>query len=254
MLLSMDFPAGMFLKPVDGDEDLFQFGFDFMLEGKALQDGEGVTDVVTEDENGDLIIEGWAAVFDGTDRQGENFIDGAFEHGVKAFLEGPAALCYHHKKDMALGKVLELENVPDKGLKIKARVDGEIKAHPILGPIYGQIKKGTLSALSIGGFFKRGIVNGARKIIDTDFTEISVTPVPVHTGPRFAVVAGKALTDALTIPDGVAVTVDKDTIRDEDFAEIQWSIDTLGRILTRINKRGEDDSQDKPTGDLAIAL
>lgn len=250
----MDFPAGMFLKPVEGDDDLIQFGFDFMLEGKALAEGEGVADIVTEDANGDLIIEGWAAVFEGEDRQGENFVDGAFTKGVKAFLEGPATLAYHHKKDFALGKVLELEERPGKGLWMKARVDSEIKPHPVLGPIFNQIKKGTLSALSVGGFFKRGLVNGARKIVETDLTEISVTPVPVHTGPRFAVVAGKALTEALEIPDGVSVEINEDTIRDSDFAEIQWQIESLGRLLKQIGKRGADDSEDKPTGYLAVAL
>lgn len=245
----MDFPDDMFLKAVDGDEDLFAFRFDFVPEGKALADGEGFSDVVTVADNGDLIIDGYAAVWEGDDRQGENFAPGAFTAGVKSFLAGSASLCYHHKHDQCLGKVLELEE-EGKGLRMKARVDGAIQKHPVLGTYYEQIKSGTLKALSVGGFFKRGVVNGARKIIETDFTEISVTPVPVHTGPSFAVVAGKALASSLAVPDALAVNVGADTIRDDDFREIQWSMETIGRILDRIGKRGQDDSTKDPTAGL----
>jgi HK97 family phage prohead protease len=148
---------------------------------------------VYELSDGDLIIEGFAADFSGVDREDENFTDGAFQRGIKSFLDGPASLCYHHKHAMVLGKVLNLEEVPGRGLKMRARIDGAIKNHPELGVIYEQIKRGTLTALSVGGFFKRKLTNAGHRICDVDFTEISVTGVPVHTGPAFAVVAGKAL-------------------------------------------------------------
>jgi hypothetical protein len=61
--------------------------------------------------------------------------------------------------------------------------------------LYQQIKRGTFNGLSVQGFFKRALAEGGPKIVDMDFTEISVTPTPVHTGPRFAVVGAKALTD-----------------------------------------------------------
>jgi len=48
----MEFPAGVFLKPVPGDDDLFAFRFDFIPEGKAIEDGQAT--VVTEQPNGDL--------------------------------------------------------------------------------------------------------------------------------------------------------------------------------------------------------
>lgn len=163
----------------------------FQAEGKALS--------TTQRPNGDLIIEGFAALFEGEDREGENFAPGAFERGAKAFIEGRSPLVYHHQKAKVLGRVLSLEQRPE-GLWMRARVDGEIANHPELGVIYGQIKKGTIDGLSIGGFFKRGIVDGKRKIIDMDFTEISTTATPVHPGPSFSVVEIKALRD----PDSVA--------------------------------------------------
>jgi len=143
-------------------------------------------------DSGDLLIEGWAADFSGIDRQEENFTEGAFQRGVKAFLAGSASLCFHHKHEKVLGKVLDLQEVPGHGLWMKARVDGAIKNHPELGTIYRQIKNGTLTGLSIGGFFKRKLTELGTRISDMDFTEISVTPVAIHRKTAFAVVGAKA--------------------------------------------------------------
>lgn len=183
----MDLPEELFVRSVPGSDELVAFTFPFALEGKAVGDP-----IVEELEDGDLIIEGMAASFEGLDRQGENFVEGAFQRGIKSFLGGSAALCFHHKHDQVLGKVLDLQELPG-GLKMRARVDGAIKNHPTLGAIYSQIKRGTFKNLSVGGFFKRAVVNGRQMISDMDFSEISVTAVPVHTKPSFAVVAGKAL-------------------------------------------------------------
>lgn len=164
----------------------------YMETGRFTYGGKSLT--AYELADGDLLIEGWAADFEGNDRQNENFTDGAFQRGVKAFLDGPASLCFHHKHEKVLGKVLELEEVPGRGLFMRARVDGAIKGHPELGTVYRQIKNGTLRALSVGGFFKRKLTATGTKIVDMDFTEISITPVPMHAKPAFAVVAGKAVT------------------------------------------------------------
>lgn len=193
-------PSELLVNPVKGHDELVQFQFDFTLAGKALEDGTPAQ-TVTEEENGDLIIEGWAAVFEGDDRQGENFTDGAFQRGIKAFLGGQSALCYHHKHDKLLGKVLDLREEEGKGLRMKARVDGAIRSHPELKTYYEQVRNGSLNALSVGGFFKRALVAGKQKITDMDFTEISITPVPVHPGTNFAVIAGKALESGVTEAD-----------------------------------------------------
>lgn len=153
---------------------------------------------VYELTDGDLIIEGIAANWS-TDRENENFEPGAFLVGIKSFLNGASSLAFHHKNDKVLGKVLALEESP-AGLKIRARIDGAIRKHPELGVIYDQIKSGTLSYLSVGGFFKRV----GKKIVDVEFTEISVTPRPVGHRTSFAVVAGKAVrsrTEALDVLD-----------------------------------------------------
>jgi HK97 family phage prohead protease len=226
-------PVDSLFQAVEGEPDLFQFRYDFLLDGKALDE------TVHEDDNGDLIIDGYAAVFDGIDRQGENFAEGAFQRGIKAFMAGPASLCYHHKHDKCLGKVLDLTEEEGKGLKMRARVDGAIKNHPELGTYYQQIKNGTLKALSVGGFFKRALTNIGPRITDVDFTEISVTPVPVHTGPSFAVLAGKALASELKAEHVTVPVLPQQEIREEDFMNVQFALEAIDAIFARLKQRGE---------------
>lgn len=220
----MDLPAGLFVQPVKDDADIVAFNFPFQLDAKALEDGTP-GNIVTELDDGDLLIEGWAATFDGVDRQNENFTDGAFQRGIKAFLAGPASLCFHHKHEKLLGKVLALEEVEGKGLKMKARVDGAIQTHPELGTIYSQIKKGTLTGLSVGGFFKRKLTELGTRISDMDFTEISVTPVPIHTATSFAVVAGKALEDITPAGETESFVGFGNAL-----ASLENTLDTIGKL------------------------
>jgi HK97 family phage prohead protease len=223
--------SDLFVRPVTGHPDVFAFQFDFLPEGKALDDGT-IAPLITELDNGDLLIDGYAAVFEGDDREGENFADAStLEHGIKSFLNGQAGLCYHHKHDKLLGKVLHLGREEGKGMRMKARVDGAIRSHPELKTYYEQIKNGSLNALSIGGFFKRGIGALANKIVGVDFTEISVTPVPVHPGTSFAVVAGKALQDVTVTeePDAKAVQQMEDMVSELD--------QILANLTEAVNKR-----------------
>lgn len=214
-------PLESFVKPVEGDDDLFTF----VAGGKALTD-----ESITVEDNGDLILEGYAAVWEGEDREGENFIPGAFQRATKAFLSHSAPLCFHHKRDHVLGKVLDLKE-DDKGLKIRARVDGATQQHPVLGTLYHQIKNGTLQGLSVGGLFQRSVVDGRPRISDMDFTEISVTGIPIHTGPSFAVVAGKALMDDVKIPEVPEV---EGEVREDDVRQVEFLLEELSSVFSRI--------------------
>lgn len=238
----------MFVQPVEGHDDLFKFRYDFTFQGKALEPSEHTE--ITELEDGDLLIEGYAAVWEGDDRQGENFAPGAFQQGIKNFLEGQAALCYHHQHDKCLGRVLDLRE-EGKGLKMTARVDGAIKDDPTLKRIYEQIKRGTLRGLSTYGFFTRGVGELANKIIKTDLTEISVTPVPVHPGTSLAVLAGKALTTDLKAEHVVVPEFPEEEIREDDFMWAQEALSSLDRIFDRLKKRNSDDN-DPTTTTLAV--
>lgn len=224
-----DFPVEGMLAPVEGHDDLTEFMFDFTLGEKSLSD-----QIIEETADGDLIIEGYAAVFDGVDRQGENFAPGAFQRGCKAFLDSQASLCYHHKKDMVLGKVLNLQE-DEKGLKMRARVDGATKNHPILGTIYEQVKRGTFNGLSVKGFFRRMMTPQGPRIGDMDFTEISITGVPVHPGTNFSVLAGKALGDT-TLPLAPETQEDVRAAIDQFEGEFNGIVASLDSILTNLGK------------------
>lgn len=157
----------------------------FLADGKALS-------TTRETDAGDLIIEGYAAVFDGVDRQNENFVDGAFRRAIREFLTRQASLNFHHRYELGIGKVLDLREIRGKGLWMRARVDYQPESSPLFY-IYSGIKKGTYTALSVGGYFRRRLTAAGWRIADMDLAEISVTPVPAHPGTRFDVVAGKAL-------------------------------------------------------------
>jgi HK97 family phage prohead protease len=213
----------MFVKPVEGHDELVAFSYGFVLE----PEGKATDTTVTELENGDLLIEGWAADFAGEDREGENFAPGAFERGIKSFLDGQASLCFHHQSDKGIGRVLELRE-EGKGLYMKARVDAQPESSP-LRYIYNAVKKGTYRGLSVGGFFKRAYLEGKRRIADVDFTEISVTPVPVNPNTGFSVIAGKAL-------EGMA----PDPVLNEDAnqvpAELLEAVEGLKAVVTRLEE------------------
>lgn len=223
------------LTPVK-DSDVVAFTYGFLPEAKAATE-----ELVTQLENGDLLIEGWAADFDGIDREGENFIDGAFQKGLEEFLSGQAALCYHHKNDMCIGSVLDLGEVPGSGLHMKARVDFQEPTSP-LRHIYDGIRKGSIKGLSTAGFFGRVNTANGPRINKVDLTEISVTPVAIHPKTQFSVVAGKALADLKPLD----VPAD-DELTDEAMTLIYNAMDNLDKLFKNLGKRETDATDDETT-------
>lgn len=228
------------LAAVPGRDDLTRFEADlgFVRDEKAVTEDE-YAKYSDQLEEGDLLIAGWGANFQ-LDREDEAFVDGAFTRGLQDFLSGEATLAYHHKNDIALGRVLDAIPVDGKGVRVIARVDNQPLSSPIRH-LYEQVKKGTLNALSAGGYFKRVMTDKGPRISDVDLTEWSITPVPVGRGCNFSVVAGKALASDLTSRENVKISdVPEDEIRDEDFELIQHAINLLDETFRRINRRGSD--------------
>lgn len=151
------------------------FQLDLVLDKKA---------VVTEDENGDLIIEGLASDFE-PDRAEEAFEPGAFEEGLKSYLETNPILLYHHRYGQALGQVLEAKT-NNAGLWVKARIDRPANGSAVQD-IYEKVKRGTIRAFSVGGKFFRRMTPRGPRIYKADIAEISVTPMPVNPRTLFAV-------------------------------------------------------------------
>lgn len=213
------------ITPVDGNPKLVQFEHTFELEGKADES------TVTVLEDGDLIIEGYASVFAGLDRQNENFVPGAFERGIKSFLERKTRpLCFHHKRDQVLGEILDLREDKDKGLWMSARVDGQEKTSPLYH-VYNGIKKGSISGLSVGGHFARQLQGGRPMIANCDIIEISATAAPVHEATSFSVVAGKALAASIELPEVPEI---EDDVRESDIRQIEYLVEELEASLNRL--------------------
>jgi HK97 family phage prohead protease len=192
-----------------------EFRYDFFLDQKAYE--------VTEDENGDIWVEGYASDW-GVDRQEEAFEPGAFERGLKSFLSVNPIMLYHHQYDKALGVFTDAK-VDEHGLWVRGRVD-----RPAAGSwaedIFNKIKRGTIKAFSVGGIFKRRMTKSGPRIYDVDLGEISVTPFPVNPRTTFAVVAGKAFESAPVLEgkseddEAPAVEVVDDSVVEPEVEEI----------------------------------
>lgn len=202
----------------DGTVQVAEFRYDFFLDSKAQQ--------VTEDENGDLIIEGYASDY-GLDRQEEAFEPGAFEEGLKSFMETNPIMLYHHKFDHALGRFVDAR-IDQKGLWVKGVVD---KPEPgtWAADVFNKIKKGTIKAFSVGGIFKRRMTAKGPRIFKCDLGEISVTPLPVNPRTTFAVVGAKAF-EGVEIPqlEGEA---------EERTQKAMEAVSALESLFERLNTR-----------------
>lgn len=180
------------------------FTYDFTLDGKAVHE---------EDDH--LIIEGMAADF-GFDREDEAFEPGAFDEGMKAFMEKNPILCFHHKYDIAMGQVLEWEKKAN-GPWVKARVDKPEPGTDLMD-VYRKIKSGVIRGFSIGGrFHRRKGSDGRTRIHKCDVAELSITPLPINPRTLFAV-AGKAFGE------------------DPDLAEAEAAIQRITEMFERVER------------------
>ena len=143
---------------------------------------------VTELEDGDLLIEGYAADWL-PDHVGDTIEPGAFAKSIKTFLTGNPALLYHHNSSMQLGKVVELEERSD-GLWMKALV-AKPEPNTEAADIFGKIKRGIIKGLSVRGKASETRTPAGPRVTEVDLLEISLTPLPVN--PRtLATVVSKA--------------------------------------------------------------
>lgn len=145
---------------------------------------------IQEQDDGTLVLEGYASDFL-TDRDREAFEPGAFERGLKTFMQNPILL-YHHKPSEQLGVVREAA-VDGKGLRVVAEFPKPPDGSP-LQHVYNLVKRGMMRGFSVGGAFKRRMTALGPRIFDVDMQELSVTPLPVNPRTLFAT-AGKAFDD-----------------------------------------------------------
>lgn len=132
-----------------------------------------------DDEDQSIIIEGYASTND-KDRHGDVVPTSVWEKGLTDYLKNPVILAYHNHT-MPVGKMVE-HKVDSKGLWIKANITDAA------GDVYKLIKKGVLSAFSIGFRIKDAEYNNAAEVFlvkDLELHEISVVSVPANQNTLF---------------------------------------------------------------------
>jgi HK97 family phage prohead protease/HK97 family phage major capsid protein len=132
------------------------------------------------DSDDSIFIEGYASTVD-RDRQGDVIPMSAWTDGLKNYLKNPIILAYHNHQ-MPIGKMVE-HKVTDQGLWIRAQIPAEI------GDVYKLVKKGILSAFSVGFRVRDADYDHASEsflIKDLELHEISVVSVPANQNTLFS--------------------------------------------------------------------
>jgi len=131
----------------------------------------------TEDS---IYIEGYASTVD-RDRQGDVIPMSAWTEGLKNYLKNPIILAYHNHQ-MPIGRMID-HKVTDQGLWIRAQIPSEV------GDVYKLVKKGILSAFSVGFRVRDADYDHASEsflIKDLELHEISVVSIPANQNTLFS--------------------------------------------------------------------
>jgi len=131
----------------------------------------------TEDS---IYIEGYASTVD-RDRQGDVIPMSAWTDGLKNYLKNPIILAYHNHQ-MPIGRMID-HKVTDQGLWIRAQIPSEV------GDVYKLVKKGILSAFSVGFRVRDADYDHANEsflIKDLELHEISVVSIPANQNTLFS--------------------------------------------------------------------
>ena len=127
-----------------------------------------------------IFIEGYASTVD-RDRQGDVIPMKAWNEGLHNYLKNPIILAYHNHQ-MPIGKMIE-HKVTDQGLWIRAQIPSEV------GDVYKLIKKGILSAFSVGFRVRDADYDHTTEtflVKDLELHEISVVSVPANQNTLFS--------------------------------------------------------------------
>jgi HK97 family phage prohead protease len=129
-------------------------------------------DNISEEENNELVIEGYGAWFGNEDNAGDIIQKGAFTKTLKEN-EGRIAFCYQHDIYNPIGKIEEIKE-DDKGLYVKVRIsDAE-------DDIKTKIREGILREMSIGYNTIKSMYNeitNIRTIIEAKLWEVSLVTI-----------------------------------------------------------------------------
>ena len=150
------------------------------IKNKVLYFDSKFTAKAASEDDDSIMIEGYASTND-RDRQGDVVPAGVWKTGMVNYLKNPIILAYHNHT-MPIGKMVDYK-ADEQGLWIKAQIPSEI------GDVYKLIKKGILSAFSIGFRVKDAEYRQEDEtfmIKDLELHEISVVSVPANQNTLFS--------------------------------------------------------------------
>lgn len=150
------------------------------IKNKVLYFDSKFTAKAAGEDDDSIIIEGYASTND-RDRQGDVVPAGVWKTGMSNYLKNPIILAYHNHQ-MPIGKMIDYK-ADERGLWIKAQIPSEV------GDVYKLVKKGILSAFSIGFRVKDAEYEQASEtfmIKDLELHEISVVSVPANQNTLFS--------------------------------------------------------------------
>lgn len=152
------------------------------IKNKVIYFGSKFTAKAQPQDDGDqtIMIEGYASTND-TDRVGDVVPTSVWSKGMENYLKNPIILAFHDQR-MPVGKMVD-HKVDEKGLWIKAAITDAA------GDVYKLIKKGILSAFSIGFRVKDAEYKSEAEVFlikDLELHEISVVSVPANQNTLFS--------------------------------------------------------------------
>lgn len=166
------------------------------------------------DDEGDIIIEGYAADYE-PDRQNEAFLEGAFDEAIEKANRDGLPLLDEHDNKRVLGAVERLEDHgKGKGLWMRARIFEPMEDWS--RATVKAIQRGAKRMLSVRGRSRGVYTPDGPRIAGIDLAEISTTSVGVQPGALFAV-AQKSLAYA----------------EGEDDSSIAWAVEGWADVKAR---------------------
>lgn len=142
-----------------------------------VKDGSMVVDIR------DVTIKGYLSTFNGTDRQGDTVLPGAFRDTIARFMQNPRLLIDHRNSaEYTVGSFTEVRE-DGKGLYVEARLSNS--PGEICSDIRWKVAEGHVGALSMGGYFHYN--EDGRTIGKVDLYEGSLVAVPANPECLFSV-------------------------------------------------------------------
>lgn len=131
----------------------------------------------------DVKLKGYLSTFNGTDRQGDTVLPGAFKDAIVGFMRNPVLLLDHHNSASRVAGRFDVVREDNRGLYVEATMSNSPGVE--VRDARWKVAEGMLGALSMGGYFH--YEQDGRTISKVDLYEGSIVAIPANQDALFAV-------------------------------------------------------------------